>query len=38
MADAGRVLANAMSPAFVLALGVGVLGFALLVWRRRRGV
>ena len=38
MADAGRVLANAVSPAFVLALGVGVLGFALMVLRRRRGV
>lgn len=36
MTDAGRVLGDALSPAFVLALAVGALGFALMVWRRQR--
>ena len=36
MADAGRVLGNAVSPAFLLALAGGALGFALMVWRRQR--
>ena len=36
MADAGRVLGDAVSPAFVLALAGGALGFALMVWRRQR--
>lgn len=36
LADAGRVLGHAVSPAFVLALAGGALGFALMVWRRRR--
>lgn len=36
LADAGRVLGNAVSPVFVLALAGGALGFALLVWRRQR--
>ena len=34
--DAGRVLASAASPAFLLAVVVGALGFWLLVLRRQR--
>lgn len=34
--DAGRVLASAASPAFLVALAGGALGFGLLVWRRAR--
>lgn len=34
--DGLRVLDSAASPAFVLALAGGALGFALLVWRRQR--
>ncbi len=34
--DGLRVLHSAASPAFVLALAGGALGFALLVWRRQR--
>ncbi|MDT7834672.1 hypothetical protein [Aquabacterium sp. OR-4] len=35
--DAGAALAHLASPAFVLALALGGLGFALLVWRRHVG-
>ncbi len=36
LADAGHVLANAATPAFLAALAVGAMGFGLLVWRRQR--
>jgi hypothetical protein len=34
--DVGHLLGNAASPAFIAALAVGALGFALLVLRRQR--
>jgi hypothetical protein len=36
LGDAGRALAHAASPAFLLALAGGALGFGLMVWRRQR--